>query len=188
MRALTADQTLAIDADVVRLVYMARLDFVSGIVAAHSAVGSIEYAGDEYLGVGQYGGISTVGEGAELERRTVTLTLSGIPGDTPDLVQTALAENYQGRDARIYLALLDEGYQLIGEPRLTFRGRIDTCSVQIGQTASVSATIENRLADWDRARITRYTHQDQQAQFPGDLGLEFVSQMTDLELRWGIAD
>lgn len=188
MRALNTAQQSAVDAGIVRPVFMARLDFVSGIVAVHSAVGTIGWGGDDYLGVGQYGGISTVGEGAELERRTVTLTLTGIPGNTPDLIPVAMSENYQGRDARIYLGLLDEDYQLIGDPRLTFRGRMDTCSIQIGQTASVSCTVENRLADWDRARITRYTNQDQQAQYPGDLGLEYVSQMTDLELRWGIAD
>lgn len=188
MRSLTAQQSAAIDAGVVHPVYMVRLDFASGMVAAHSAVGTIAYAGDDYIGVGQYGGITPIGEGAELERRTVTLSLTGIPGNTQDLIDVAMSQNYQGRDGRIYISLLDDSYQLIDDPRMIFRGRIDTCSVQIGEIASVACTLESRLADWDRARITRYTNQDQQTQYPGDLGLEFISQMVELELRWGIAD
>ena len=188
MKDLNAEQASAITADVVRPVVLVRLDFASGLVLVHSGVGTIEWGDDLYLGVGDLGSISQVSEGAELDRRTVTLGLTGIPTDTQDLVETALVANYQGRDARIYLALLDENYQLIGFPRMTFRGRIDVCSVEIGNTATVTVTVESRLADWDRARVQRYTNHEQQARFAGDLGMAFVSKMTELEIRWAVVD
>ena len=36
-----------------------------------------------------------------------------------------------------------------------------------------------------RSRERRYTHDDQQIDFPGDLGFEFVPKLQELNLVWG---
>ena len=59
--------------------------------------------------------------------------------------------------------------------------------VQLGKTATVQLSIQSRLVDWDKARIRRYTNEDQQNFFSGDKGLEFVSQMVEKDLVWGRA-
>lgn len=169
-------------AGVVRPVLLARLEFASGPVRATSAPFDIVHDGETYLGVGNLGSLSAVPEGAELQGYAVQLTLSGIPAA---LISLALADTYQGRDARLYLGLLDEGHQLIGAPLLIFRGRMDTMDVELGSTATITLTIQSRLADWERPRLLRYTHEQQQADYPDDKGFEFIAQMAEKTIYWG---
>jgi hypothetical protein len=38
----------------------------------------------------------------------------------------------------------------------------------------------------ERQRISRYTNNDQLKKFSGDVGLEFVQQLVEKELFWGV--
>ena len=53
------------------------------------------------------------------------------------------------------------------------------------ETASLSITLENRLVDFERARVRRYTSEDQKIDFPNDKGLEFVADLQEKEILWG---
>jgi hypothetical protein len=50
--------------------------------------------------------------------------------------------------------------------------------------ASVTVRLENRLADWERPRLRRYTDEDQQRAHPGDKGFEFVTSTVDKDIVW----
>lgn len=167
---------------VVRPVLLVRMDFASGVVRATDAPFDVTAAGETYLGLGQLGGVSAVSEGAELQAYAVQLTLSGIPAE---LVSLALLEAYQGRDIRISLLLLDETHQAVGAPVLLFRGRMDTMEIELGATATITLSVQNRLADWDRPRIRRYTHADQKLDYPDDKGFAFIAQMAEKTIYWG---
>ena len=167
-----------------RVIRTYRIDFSSGIVAANTGVSTISFGGDDYLGVGTLGDISPVSESVSSKPFSISLTLSGVPAA---LVSVALGEQYQGRDAKVYLAMLDEGHQLIADPVLLFRGRIDTMDLVIAETATISMTVQSRMADWDKPRIRRYNHEDQIVDHPTDKGLEFAPQMVERTLVWGRA-
>ncbi len=169
-------------AGVVRPVLLARLDFASGVVRATSAPFDVSYNSETYLGVGTLGHVSAVPEGAELQGYAVQLTLSGVP---PEMIALTLHDAYQGRDARLYLGVLDEQHQLIGQPVLLFRGRMDTLDLQLGRTATLTLTIQSRLSDWERPRLLRYTHEQQKADHPDDKGFEFIAQMAEKTIIWG---
>jgi hypothetical protein len=62
---------------------------------------------------------------------------------------------------------------------------MDVLAIQLGNTITATLTAESRLVDWERAINRRFTDQDQQRAFPGDLGLQFVQATTDMELPWG---
>lgn len=181
-RALLPAIAAAAAEPVVRPVLLARLDFASGPVCLTSAPFDVTQNGEVYTGVGTLGGVSTVPEGAELQTYSVALTLSGIP---PTLVQVALTDPAQGRDARLWLLLLDDAHQPVGSAVLLFRGRIDTMDVELGQTATITLSVQSRLADWDRPRVRRYTHEDQKAEWPQDRGFELVAQMAEKTIYWG---
>jgi hypothetical protein len=66
-----------------------------------------------------------------------------------------------------------------------FGGRMDAATVELGTICTITVTAESRLVDWERPRVRRYTHEDQQAAWPEDMGLEFVASMSELELIWG---
>ena len=79
---------------------------------------------------------------------------------------------------------LDANGVPIGTPVIVFRGRMDQMSVTLGDAASVTVRLENRLADWDRARVRRYTDEDQKRLFATDKGFEFVTATVDKDIVW----
>lgn len=176
---LTASQQ-----DLIRPVLMAKLEFDGGRVLAHSRLGNITFAGDTYLGVGQFGAVSTAGENSDLSRSTVSLTLSNIPGDMGALV---LNEYFQGRKGTIYLGYVNEDSgQLVGDPVVIHRGRMDYATIdQSGGSFTVMVKVESRFASWNKPLIRRYNNAFQQSIYPDDKGFEFVEQAAERQINWG---
>ena len=183
MRIISAAVIAQLNSGTCRPIDMVRIDYDSGVVAAHSGVGTITYGGVDYLGVGTLGSISNISENTELSAAGVTLTLSGVD---PALVAIALAEPYQGRICTISRGFLNASYQLILDPIIIFVGRLDTQSIMLGANSQIEVVVENLTADWNRATIRRFNNQDQQTRFPGDKGLEFVTQATEKPVYWGV--
>ncbi len=165
-----------------RELLLVELDFASGTVYAHSGGGNFTWAGHTYLGVGRLGKVSEIEETEALQANAIKIELSGVD---PANVSISLNEEYQGRPARVYIAYLDENYALLGDPVGPFSGQMDTMDGELGKLSTLTLTVESRLVDWMRARIRRWTDADQQAEYPGDKGLEYVSQMAEKELVWG---
>ena len=145
---------------------------------------TINWSGHDWIGAGLLGSIGEVEEGSDLQMYGISLTLSGIP---PEYISTALGSHYQGRACQVWLAPLNAAMQIITDPIMVFSGRLDVMSVELGQTATITVTAESRLTDWNRPKISRYTHEDQQLRYPGDKGLEFVAKTAEMELVWGRA-
>lgn len=187
-RAVTAAALTEAAGEAPRALLLAELDFPSGFVRVNSSDRSIFFdsaagGGDEeFKGVGELGAVSPIGETGELQASGLELSLSGID---PDNI-TAAFENAQGRPGKVWLGFLDADYALVADPVLMFSGRIDNVTVELGQTGTVRVALENRLVAWERPKIRRYTNEDQQQRFAGDLFLEFVAQTVDKELLWGV--
>jgi hypothetical protein len=181
-RTIDAAVTTASQAEIVRPVVMARLDFSGGVVLVNNSVINITFDSEVYLGVGGLGDISVVQEGVESRPYSISLALSGVPSEN---ISIALGQDYQGRDAKLFLALLDVDHQLIADPVLIFNGSIDTMDIAMAETATISMTIQSRMADWDKPRVRRYNNEDQIERFPGDKAFEFVPQMVEKSLVWG---
>ena len=187
-RSVNAATMAAGKAELVRSVNLIRLGYASAdaLYASTPFDMGFDWNGDgaveTFRGVGALGSISAVEEGTAVAPQSLTLTLTGIDLAT---IAVALGDDYQGRDCRIWEAFLDEDHAIIGAPYVLFRGRMDTQDIELGETATITLTVRSRLADWRRPRIRRYTNEDQQSVYPGDLGLEFVPQMVEKQLVWG---
>ena len=184
-RGLTTAAATAATSEIVARTVAVELDFAGGVVRVNGSVASITIGGNEFLGIGGLGGISAAEESAELQAYGLTVSLSGIPRDA---ISLALAEAYQGRAATVWEVLLNrDTWQPIADPVVIFRGRMDQMNVSLGQSATVEVRLENRLVDWERPRIRRYTSEDQQVAFPTDRGFEFVSDTAEREIVWPAA-
>jgi hypothetical protein len=53
------------------------------------------------------------------------------------------------------------------------------------ETATISVSVENRLIEFQRNRVRRYTAEDQKIDYPSDKGLEFVAEISEKEIVWG---
>lgn len=182
-RGLSANNLTAVGADIVAPILFVEMDFSGGFVRVHSALGTINWGGYDWLGVGTFGSVSPVEDTAELQRQTMVYTLNGIPSE---MISIVLGEDYQGRDAKLYLGLVDRSTNTLTDtPVLIAYGKMDVSSLKQGKTLSVSITAESRIAAWNRPQVRRYTHAEQQARFLGDMGLEFVDQASRKEIYWG---
>lgn len=185
MRQMTAAMQAAVQAGIVRPVIFLAGEFVSGTLYLWSGMGTFTWAGQNWLGVGALGSISPVQETENATATNIVATLSGIPSDVLSLV---MSEVRNGKRVRIWLGLLDDNYNLLADPVEIFGGHIDAGEIDEGaETSSCSITVENAFVDFQRARAVPFTSQAQQAVFPGDLGFDFVPQLQDVEINWGVA-
>lgn len=181
-RSVTTAVNSALIASNVPALLLVDLDFSSGHVRVNNSAVNFSWNGYTWLGLANLGGIEAIHENTALEMSGVKMTLSGIPSE---MITHALAEYYQGRSCDIWFSPLDSNLVVLADPVKIFNGRIDTMSIQLGSTCSISLTAESRLTDWERPRVRRYTHEDQITEFPADRGLEYVSQMVEKTLSWG---
>lgn len=181
-RTITAGMETALAEPTIRPFLAVELLFDSGASRASTLPFDVTIGGNSYIGVGQLGRISAAAESTDTGAQRITVGLTGID---PALVSIALSDHYQGRRGTVWYGLLDEDHQVIADPVIVFRGRMDTMQIQLGDTAEIQVNIESRLADWDRPRGGRLTDEEQKRRFPDDKFLEFVSATVEKELVWG---
>ena len=106
--------------------------------------------------------------------------------NTPVIFQSIL---FTPMISQIYKGFLDAAGALIVDPLLVFEGRIDSPMIQEDPdagTAAIAVSASNSWVDFER-RIGRFTnHEGQQVYFPGDMGLEFASEIVK-DVVWGKA-
>jgi hypothetical protein len=81
---------------------------------------------------------------------------------------------------------MDASNGVITSPVVIFSGFMDTMVINdSSETATIQVAVENRLIEFERTRVRRYTAEDQKIDYPNDKGLEFVAEMAEKEIVWG---
>lgn len=182
-RDLTSGVSSAVQAASLPLLVLVELDFESGTSRYSTAPFNLTWNGQTWYGIGTLGSIDATEETGTVEAKGISMQISGID---PAKIAIALGDHYQGRSCKVYAAPLDSNHQVIADPKLIFDGRMDTMEVQLGQTATIVVTAESRLADLERPRVRRFNDADQQNKYPGDLFFQFVDQMVEVQINWGV--
>lgn len=183
-RDLTTDLANEIVKSVIRPALFVYAQFNSGPVRVWTGIGSISWDGHNWLGVGRLLGISVIEESSDLTATSFSLSLSSVPSDMLSIV---LTEIRQGYPCKVWLAMLDSNGTVIDAPYQAMAGRIDAGTIAEGvETSVASITVENQLVDFNRPRDRRFTNQDQQKDFPGDPGFEYVPQVQSWNGAWGV--
>tara|TARA_R110002096_G_scaffold309135_1_gene503617 strand:+ start:2373 stop:2936 length:564 start_codon:yes stop_codon:yes gene_type:complete len=145
---------------------------------------ALTWGGNEYSQAGHFLGFSDIEESATLQVSKLTVSLSAID---KTFVSLLLSQDYLDRPIKIYKGFLDAAGALIVDPLLVFEGRIDSPIIQEDPdagTATIAVSASNSWGDFLR-RIGRFTnHEGQQVHFPGDLGLQFASEIVK-DVVWG---
>jgi hypothetical protein len=183
-RAMSSAMLAAITAPVVPIAIFAELTFGSGPVYLWSGMGPIIWNGQTWQGVGSLGRVSVVDEGSQVEARGIELELSGFDST---LVPLVMDEFVLMQPAYVYVGCFNAG-ALIDSPLVAFAGRMDASHIQIhGLTASLTISCESLFVDMNVAVNRRYTADDQNRDWPGDLGMNFVWPIQEKGLYWGTA-
>lgn len=205
MRNLTSEMATEFSGKSVSPILMADLFFAGGRIGVWTGRGTITFGGNDYLGAGLFCGISEVQETQELEAKGLVVSLNGI---SSSLVAAGF-ERVRGRPFKMYLAsvstsryllkadgaskiLLANGSgflalqnSLINAPYRMFSGLMDYIeTVDNGVTCDMRLNVESILITGQRSKVSRYTDEDQQNKYPGDLGLSLINSLQDKEVSW----
>ena len=183
-RNLTSNYILALGEGYLYPALFLSIQFASGPVNICTSYQPQLLNGVLYTGVGSLLEISTIEDGASVQARGVTVTLSGID---PTLLPATLNEFQVGLPATIYLGLFGgEGLSLINNTVVAWSGRTDQPTITVDEkTASISINLESVLLDMNIPVPYRYTNQDQQLFYPGDQGFIWVNSIQNIPIYWG---
>ena len=182
-RSLTSGMQTAVTADLVRPITLVQCAFDSGNLNLWSGIGDLTVDSVDYVGAGSLLSIGEITESSELSANGISVTLSGV---TSPLITKARDEDYQGRELKVLLGAMDASNGVISDPVVIFSGFMDVMTInESGETATIQVTVENRLIEFEKTRIRRYTAEDQKIEYPNDKGLEFVAEMAEKEIVWG---
>jgi hypothetical protein len=173
----------AVEADLVRPIVLVTCAFDSGDLNLWNGIGNLTVNSVDYVGAGTLLDIGEIAESAELQANGIVVTLSGI---TDPLLSKARDEDYQGRELTVKLGAMDATNAVITSPVIVFSGFMDVMTINdSAETATIQVSVENRLIEFERTRVRRYTAEDQKIDYPTDKGLEFVAEMAEKEIIWG---
>lgn len=206
MRNLTSDMATEFSSRNTAPALLAELFFDTGTLRLWTGIGDLTVGDDTYTGAGNLIGISSIQETQELQAKGIVCTLNGI---SASIISLSLNERSRGRAFKMYLAVVDtsqyvsneagdglieledgSGYvklenSLVDSPYRIFSGLMDVMEFTTdGKTATVRLSVENVLIKGQRAKISRYTQEDQRKLYPTDKGLEFINQLQDKEIVW----
>lgn len=193
-REISPSITTALANSHVNLAFLLELGLDSGAVYLWSGEGNLSWDGKLWMGVGALGSISAITEETGLADVRIKATLSHLPIENlPDFVEEFTLNNPVGRPFQIHLVFFNNDTSIDDVLPLT-AGFIDGLNIfEAGGGGSenlggIELTLASEAAMLALTRVFRLTDQHQQALFPGDKGLEFVTDTNLSEIRWGQAD
>lgn len=206
MRNLSPDMAAEFSGESTDPVLMGELEFDSGTLRMWTGLGSLFWGNKEFLGGGNFIGISPIEETQDTIAKGLVVSLNGVASTN---IALALAERPRGRPFRLYLGVVStrryistedgdgrveledgSGYVLLennlfNSPYRIFSGLMDVIeSSDNGETATLRLSVENILIVGQRTKLYRYTDLDQKKTYPNDKGLELINQLQDKELVW----
>jgi hypothetical protein len=189
-RDMTAALATALEGSTVRPVVFAFFDFPGGAVRFWAGSGDRVMSGYDdtdlngtYTGIGDLVSVDFPEESSDGSSGGASFGLSGIPSTTTSL---ALTENYHNRACKVWIGALATNGSVVADPYRQFSGLMDVMTMEDdGDTASVKVLAEGYTYGVGASK-DRYTDEDQQRRFPGDLGLQFVAGLQDKNIVWGM--
>ncbi|MDT3720355.1 hypothetical protein [Pseudomonas oryzihabitans] len=168
-------------------VFAVQLDFVDGMVYAHTGLGDLVIDGITYKGLGRFGQV-----GQSQERRDsgspmgVDLTLTGLD---MEIVSSTTVKGCRGRFGRLLFVVMDEAGNYAAD--VLFSGRMDAAQIGYGGNSEdgnkITVPIIDRMAEWSRTGTERWTDESHRARHEGDRFFFAVAQLASYPLYWGAA-
>ena len=182
-RGLSAPNVTASTALHVRPIAFIKLEFDSATLYLHNGVGSYVWGSQTWLGIGALGQISPLEEGHDLSPLGVTLQLTAFDAT---VLNEAINEEVFNRRVTLYIGLLDDNGVLTDTPFERWSGWMDSMPLDLGgDNDAITLQCESDLRFFNQANGARFTDEDQQARYSGDLMFEYLAQMIDAQVVWG---
>ena len=151
-----------------------------------SGVGNVTYLGQTWTGIGSFLGLAVIEDGLNVQARGTAVTLSGIDAT---LLGDALNEYQIGAPAAVYLGFYISG-SLYPTPFTSWAGKMDQVTIDVSnEEATMVIALEGSLISMNTPTELRYTPEQIQARWPGDLGGAFIDGLQEITSLWqGVAN
>jgi len=168
--ALVAEQNIS-------FAVLLELEFASGPVRLWSGVGDLSFGGKTWVGTGQLGSLSGVTEATDLSDTVIRARLSHIDAALmPEVVAEVTEGDPVGCPFAIFLAFFEPDGSVKNAVTLT-SGFIDAVELAAGEAGALTLDLVTEGGQMARSRFYRLSDAHQKKLFPGDRGLEFVSNL-----------
>lgn len=174
---------------IVRPIMFARMSFSSGVQRMHTEIGPRTaihpiHGSESYQGIGDFGGMaSDIKESISVAPESIKLAITGVDSAFIDI---ALDDDYYRRDIELMFGFDDEAGVLLDDPVIIWSGFMDKADINLGAgIGALMLSCESRATNLKGASDLRFTDEDLQAAFTGDLGGEYIFRMADLQIKWG---
>lgn len=183
MRTFSSSFASEITGSVIQPALCVRMYLDLGQLNLWTGTGELLYNGETYLGTGNLGTVSSVESNGNLAADSINLTLQGVDNSSLAIVNS---QDYRGRKVEGDVILFGPDGNFIGGSGL-FVGKIDICTItREAKSSIITMTVESHLIELNRARIRRYTNQDQALRDKTDIGFEYISKVAqDFSFTWG---
>lgn len=183
MRTLSAPLLTALASASKGLVTLVQMD-LTATVRMNSSAWTLTWDSQTWLPTAGLGSISPI-EDSPGEIKGFSFALSGV--STANLA-IALDEPLQGKAVTVYTAIFDTATSTIIDAVAEWSGRLDTMTIEEqGAAATITASAEHAGIDLLRPRGLKYSNQDQQRLYAGDIFFEYVVDTADREIVWPAA-
>lgn len=183
MRKLTYDQVQALKSDIIRAGIIVELDHPSGYTRVWTGVGTLEWKGHDYVGLGLVSRIETLRSAQKLRIQEIKYVLRALPED----LNTLINANVRNRTAKMWVVFLTENFTVgRAEPILLNDTRLDRQTVEIRKNgrADLVLTAFNGVRELEIASAQRWSPEDQKQAYPNDSGLDRVYLYENREVTW----
>lgn len=173
-------------APAVGVLELIELDFTSGTLYLTTWPVDVTIGAQTYTGIGAVGSVGEIKESEDGLTQTLQLTLSQVNSSYLALALGNVS-TYQGRGARIKLALTDSNLVIQGSPVLRFSGFMDKISIKrTGQNVG-QITLECSIGGYDVRRTPtglRMNDTQHQSRQPGELGFTYIASLIAQPQLW----
>ena len=186
MTFFTSDQVEKLSSSTVKIDFLVKMEFVSETVYLWNGEYPLTVLGNVYKPLHGIGTIEGLGQSSTTQSESITLRVSGVPDQDPDLLALSLEETPEANQQliTIYLQLFDDEWQPIGSPITIWWGFMQPPRVEMtpiegdeGNTQQISITAENAFFNRARPAYGRCTDRDQQKRYSGDKFFQFTPSL-----------
>lgn len=179
-RVIDDATVLAMQADVVRPIVLVKIATPSLNILMTSGMQDIDFGGDTYT-YGTLGNISTIPETDDLKDSSLSLTFSAVD---PATIAAVSAADFVNSPVQVRVMFFDENWLSVGDGLSFFEGSASSQNIALGQQADITVSCKSKISTLSRPRSERYSDQDQQAKYPGDLGMQYASTVSSQDIIW----
>ena len=144
-----------------------------------TGVGDETFMGETFKGVGRLARLSRLVDTGELQSHATTISLSGVPLD----MLVFADDDIKNRVVQIWRRWKDVEGRFFADFRLIFEAKMDfATSREDGERGTITITTRSPISDLQTISNVVWSNEQLQADFPGDTGLDRLSDLVDKEI------